>query len=123
MTVNRIYILLVFILLFSCTKKERVIFQIPNNSSASIFVEYFVIETNDTTNVEILMNNAHIISDVLLAEGKTTNWYSDYPVHINLITNLAGDTINFDPNEAANWQFYAQSSVNYYNLSIGNSSF
>lgn len=101
--------------------KEKVTFAVANSSSSTIFVEYVV--DSDTTNVSIVNNGGHVISEFFLDDGQSTNWYNDYSIHFNNITNELGDTVIFNPNEASNWSLNSQSSVNYYNLFIADSSF
>lgn len=112
----------ILVIIFGCSPvKQKVTFAVANASSSTIFVQY--VENIDTVNVTILNNGGHLVSDFFLEDGQSTNWYNDYSIHFNSITNLSGDTVNFNPNEANNWTFYSQSSVNYYNLFIGDSSF
>lgn len=122
---RRIYILpALFVFIASCAPtKQDVTFQIVNSSSTNIFVEYVVTENNDTSAMQIIPTESLIIWEVILAEHYTTNWYKDYGISINYITNQAGDTININPNVASYWNYAVGSPHHYYSLSILNSSF
>ena len=108
----------------SCTSTmQDVSFTIKNTGSSNIFVEYIAIQNNDTINVQILPSESQIIWEETLAERQKTNWYYDYKISINTITNQVGDTINFNPNIASNWVLWISSPHNNYNLYIEDSSF
>lgn len=123
MSLNRKYILAgLIILITSCApKRERVVFQITNNCSNGIVSQYVVRSTNDTIHINFLAPlQTYIISDLHLAANQNPNWYFDYPVYINYITNYStGNAIYFNPNESGYWQFEdVGGDENFYTLNI-----
>ena len=122
MSFNRKYILIGFIVFIaSCApKRERVVFQITNNCTNGIVSQYAVLKTNDTIPINFLAPyQTYIISDTYLPGSQKPNWFFDFPIYINYITNYStGNPILFNPNEASYWTLNDAGEENFYTLAL-----
>lgn len=106
-----------------CSPKQiNVRYKIENASSSNIFVQYVNIAYDDTSTIQINPTESEIIWEILKA-GVDPDWYYDYRVSINYITNSLGDSITFNPNIPYYWQIESADSYTNYNLKILDSSF
>jgi len=109
---------------FGCKKSNHVAtFELKNYSDESIFVKYLVYDTGDTSLVEI---NGDERFELFVTEANSEagyNWYYDYGILINSITNIGGDSVNFNPNVPHKWISSSNNSGRLYVLGISSSNF
>jgi len=103
------------------TTKNDVLFRLENYNSTTINIEYVFTENDDTITSSIDYGESLVLLEKDL-EG-LTNWYNDYKIHINFITNQANDTINFNPNISSYWFYTTAHPHFYYYLQIDEPSF
>lgn len=115
-----------FAIITSCAEKKYVSFTVLNKSATILSIQYVIITNNDTINAQIdpngYPNSSYLISNEELT-GASTNWYYDYDISIKSITNLAGDSVNFNPDIASNWYLEVAGTHYNYFLKIYDSSF
>lgn len=115
-----------FVIITSCgfPTRHNASFIVSNSSvTNAIFVQYFFIETYDTAIVKINPTESSTIWELTNLIGIESNWYHDYAIHINSITNEVGDSINFNPNIANNWNLSVASPSYHYFIEIKDTSF
>lgn len=115
----------VSIIFWSCSPKEsHVKFRVYNLGTSDVFVKYYVLNTIDTIDVQITPSQNAIIWDALHVGTSSdyTNWYYDFEIQINCITNIAGDSTFFNPNIANYWTI-ANNEETEYRLYVGDTSF
>jgi hypothetical protein len=126
MKIRSLIPIFIFVILLSCKPSPeagRVDFSIKNECFNDIHVAFVNIETADSDYVTIIRHETFTIYDFVLSPYKHTNWFTDYDVHINNITNFAGDTINFDPNYPTNWTMSENELFANYQLQLNESDF
>lgn len=101
---------------------KNVSFSVVNNSNSKIYVQYVEILNQDTSSVEIVTDNLFPLLSVQNSSGGS-NWFYDYQIHINTIYNLAGDSIQFNPNESQIWFLYVSDPDYFYRLYIKDTDF
>lgn len=122
--IRTIIFISLIVFLGSCSPQEsHVKFKVYNLSTSDIFVQYFEQQTIDTFTLQIPTSQTAIVWDALhVGGGNETNWYYDYEIQINCITNALGDSTIFNPNIASNW-IIANNEETEYRLNIGDNSF
>ncbi len=105
-----ICIAVISLLLVGCYTKSDLSFKVHNYSSTDIQGEFHSFETGDTSHFQIIPGE---IQPILTIPSSSIehNWYYDYNIHILSITNVAGDTLDFDPNESSRWYMSGSSYV------------
>ena len=126
---NRLAIYIFAILLGSITialgcspKEKNISFSLVNNDTSKIYVHYFDFATHDTDTVEIVTDDLATLLTVKNSNGGS-NWFYDYKMHITHIYNLAGDSVNFNPNESQYWFLYVSDPDYFYRLYIKDTDF
>jgi hypothetical protein len=91
------------LMMVACAKPtEDRDFEIENNCSTDVQVEFYSFDTGDTSIVQVSPGQFQSIW-TLPSASVTHNWYYDYGISINYITNANGDTAQFNANEAIRW--------------------
>jgi hypothetical protein len=128
---NRIQLFIFLLCLFTIIgcRQHYVVFYASNKSSDTILIQYQEQITGDTLIVEmypIPSSDNYGYSHTFIRRPVDENnydWNSIYTIHIQSVKNLAGDTINFDPNLPSNWKYNQGQSFYSYHLLIDDASF
>jgi hypothetical protein len=122
--------LLGFLLFLSCDHTRNLKFQVTNSYSSKIFVNYKDLNTlygNPYADIIVYVHPGE--TRTVLSYTSTSKYYYPYwqnlykNIRINSIATAYGDTINFDPNVAHEWQFIDEDPDSYYILNIDSTSF
>jgi hypothetical protein len=109
----------VVVIISGCNYRPKDLnYVIGNGASDTINVIVYSYDKGNSSLIQIGPDNKEIIY-IRSGSERKDNWYYDYNILINSITNSTGDTLRFDPNESFRW--YMENSS--YHLSISNGSF
>jgi hypothetical protein len=123
-----LYILIIIFSTFGLVgcKEHYVNFFVINNSTDTIKVQYnYSSTTNDTILINMYPNYSYAPYNFIhtKVDPSNTDWWAHNAVTIQSITNMAGDTINFDPNSQSNWHYEDAVTYHNYKLIIDDASF
>jgi hypothetical protein len=119
------------VVLYGCSEEKHLRFKIENRSSSKIIINYsdvtqYGIPLFYNTTVYVHPGEERIMEDLVTKSGETfysIDWSYSYDLYINSISNTMGDSVNFEPNVAHNWQFIQEDPNSYYILKIDSTSF